>query len=229
MIFRIGEMGRGGELTVWLLDRFGTTDFAKIDRMLKSGEYGENKRVCYDDDQYNDFASSSDIQFRPTTMALRNKRQLRGGPCIAPTVGESPTEFQRNDDCAGSSASHLLATVEENIAGSESESASVDEPDFRAGGKNRATPCSRIESVMPNNANSDSKESNSHLFPIPAWSTFPTAETEGPSLNPSFDAIPPDCVSNFRPGVLRSDPDCPCEMAHLQRARIFAVYGEQER
>ena len=31
------------------------------------------------------------------------------------------------------------------------------------------------------------------------------------------------------PGVLCSDPDWPCEMVQRQRARIFAVYGQQER
>ena len=58
--FRIGEMRKSGELTIWLMGRFGTTDFSQIDKLLKSVEFGENKKVGYDDDQYNESASLSD-------------------------------------------------------------------------------------------------------------------------------------------------------------------------
>ena len=41
--FRIGEMGQSGELTVWIMGRFGTTNFAITDRLLKVGNMAIRK------------------------------------------------------------------------------------------------------------------------------------------------------------------------------------------
>ena len=117
-------------------------------------------------------------------------------------VKAHPMNMIRNDDRAGPSAPHHLARVEESVSESEDESPTDHETEFRAGGKNRVTPCSLIESARSNDAQSDSEESNSGSFPSPDGSTFHTAETERPSFNPLFDEIPPGCVSRRRPGVL---------------------------
>lgn len=207
--FRTDEMGKSGELTAWLVDRFGTANFSQIDRLLKSGEYGDRKKVGYDEDQYNDLSSPSDIKFRPVAMTMGNKTVLRGRPCLAPPDDDPPTDLRRNDVRAGSSATHPLVAVSENVSESDGESATDDEPYFRAGGRNRVAPCSRIESAKSDDGDDGSEESNADLFPSPDGATFATAETERPSFNPTFDAIPPYCVSNFRPGVLCSDPDFP--------------------
>ena len=117
----------------------------------------------------------------------------------------------------------------DTVSESEDESDTEREIDFRDGGRNRAPPFSRIDSANSDDDRGDIDKSNSELFPIHARITFSTAETERPSFNPTFDAIPPECASNSHPNVLRSDPDCPCGTEHRRRARIFSVNGEPDR
>ena len=63
--FRIDEMSKSGELEMWLLDRFGATDFPRIDKMLKSGEFGGGREASYYDNQHNEPAASSDYKTFP--------------------------------------------------------------------------------------------------------------------------------------------------------------------
>ena len=104
--FRIDEMGKSGELTVWLMGRFGATNFTIIHQLLKSGRYGDQKEVNHDGNQYIDLASSSGVRFCQETMTLEEKTALLGGPCIAPPDDDSPLTPHQNGESAGFSASH---------------------------------------------------------------------------------------------------------------------------
>ena len=80
--FRIEEMRKSGELTAWLMGRFGTTNFTVIDQLFKSGKYGDQKEFGNDENQYNDLASSSDVKFCQETMTLGKKTVLRAARAL---------------------------------------------------------------------------------------------------------------------------------------------------
>ena len=134
--FRIDEMGQSGELTVWLMGRFGTTNFTIIDRLLKSGKYGDQKDVCRDENQYADLASSPDVKFCPVAMTLK-KTVLRGGPCIVPPGDDSPTVPQHPDECDGLSASHRLGRLRKISVNREMNRIQMAHSTFAMGGKQR--------------------------------------------------------------------------------------------